>query len=365
MKITSHSAKSLTIIATLLASSLLFASTRPEWKATLKADTFSNYTDDANVLSAGLSAKSDLELTNTLSLMGEIDLRWRTGRAQSWYGYDANKDGFSFSNAYLQFRPLNFFSLQAGAISTKYLNTPTLVTATFPGIKENLIFSRGSFTANLSAFQAIPTSSSMNISRSEKEQLPLFAVENIKLSYARDKFKADLSVNHFLFKNLPSTVAYKSSFLGNNTVGFYESDSSFLFGFNGYSVTAIVNYRLNNSLKFNVAIERVENLEAAYGYGRSQVLKTSSEILIGDNILKPEVELFFTEADSAPAYYNSSRYGNTNRKGYSLGIGYKLPHKGFKVSAHFVDADLIDIGDLINSREQYLFLKLETLYKKF
>jgi len=94
---------------------------------------------------------------------------------------------------------------------------------------------------------------------------------------------------------------------------------------------------------------------------RAEMVHSSLEIPFEHHVFTPFIEIFYSEADASVAYYNSTMYGNNNREGYSIGVNYDY-NKLFRVKARFTDADLITVNNAISSRNQLLFIGLETYF---
>jgi hypothetical protein len=94
---------------------------------------------------------------------------------------------------------------------------------------------------------------------------------------------------------------------------------------------------------------------------RGELLSFILNIPVKTGRLSPFIEVFYNEADSSVAYYNSTLYGNNNRQGVSAGITYEY-HNLFNLNLRYTNADLINVNNSISSRNEMIFVGLETDY---
>lgn len=334
------------------------------WKARLANDHFINETDSANLVRSSIGLRGGVKLLSTLSMIADFNFYWSTGRAQSWYGADGYTKGINFNQALVEFVPTDVLDFQAGAISLAYLNSPLLVSSgPFPGVYSGFHYENSKFEVIASGLYSIPTSRSLNSDRIEKEAEPTFTALNLlaKTGKEFDLLSLHFNVTFFEYKNLPAKVAYESSFKGNSVVVNTDADSYFFYHYKGFSGTMGGELTFFDRYKLSLDYTYLTNNEGPSTGNRAEMLQCSLEIPYAEHLFTPFVEIFYNEADASVAYYNSTMYGNNNRKGYSIGLTYD--HNNiFTVKARFTDADLVTVNNAISSRNQLLFIGLETYF---
>jgi hypothetical protein len=336
------------------------------WRASLGGESRSNLTDDESVVRARLTTQFDLQLTPTLDAFADISLVTSQGRQQAQFGNTSYENGFNIDQAYVQYQPMRSVDLLAGAISTGLQESPLLLgNNPFPSLVERLSLTFGAGVYTLEALQAIPTSSSVNSERQEKEKQPTLSIQRAKAKW-QGPWGVELqgSVSQFSYRNLPAKVAYNSMYKGNSIVGSHSADSQFAFKFKGYTVGSEL---LLTSMPLGIwrlGWQRVENIEAPVGYSRGERIYSSLDIPWRTNILSPSIEIYFNESDSSVAAYNSARYGNSNNRGYLLGFDYLVGGYNYRIKTLYRRSEPIE-ADGINSPEDSISINLETSYAPF
>lgn len=336
-----------------------------DWKAGLANDHFSNATDSANLVKTSIGFRGETKLVDSLTLNADFNLYWSTGRAQSWYGADGYSTGLNFNQAVIKFTPLSYIELKAGAVSLKYLRSPLLVSSgPFPGFfaklasEENEIVDFG-----LIGLYSLPTSRSLNSDRIEKELEPSFTTLSAIVSTGKnfDLLGADFIFSFFKYDKLPSKVAYESSLKGNSVIANTDADSRFIYVYQGFSAGIGGFATLFGEYKLKLNYTYLLNTEGPTVGNRGELLRLSCDIPLLKHMVIPYLEIFYNEADSSVSYYNSTHYGNNNRQGYSIG-GSFIYDELFTVNFRFTDADLINVNNSISSRNQMIFVGLETSF---
>ncbi|MBT3236329.1 MAG: hypothetical protein HN353_10295 [Bdellovibrionales bacterium] len=336
------------------------------WRASLGGESSSNLTDDESVVRARLTTKFNLQLSPGFIALADISLVTSQGRQQAQFGNTSYNNGFNIDQAYIQYRPISAVDLLAGAISTGRVESPLLLGSNpFPGLVERVSINLGAGVYTLEAMQAIPTSSSINSERQEKEERPILTIQKAKAVWQGVRgLQLIGSVGQFSYRNLPSKVAYNSMYKGNSVIGTQSADSQFAFEFNGYIVGGELLLTKAWLGSWNVGWQRVENLEAPVGYGRGERIYSSLNIPWRSNVLTPSVELFFNESDSSVAAYNSALYGNNNSRGYLIGFEYLVGGYDYRIKTLYRRSEPIE-ADGINSPEDSISINLETSYAPF
>lgn len=288
--------------------------------------------------------------------------------AQSRFGEQVKSNGLSLEEAWLRWRVLNSSAvraeIRAGAIDQGELKTKLLVDKmAFPGVFEAISFGRGLFEFELSAQQAIPTSSTLSTKAVDAEVMPSFLTETAKLKIRPlESFKAEAFVTHYAFNDLPSAVALESVLYGNSTTETGPNTARFKYRFEG--IVAGGRTKLDISKRFGWGLEGyvVQNTAAPEGYNNGQYIETQFNIGLPGRIdVVPTAAMFFAEDDVAPGFYNSTRLGHNNRQGYLVALETIFREPRFKLRGEYVDADVINRSSN-QSRQQFFLIRFETLY---
>jgi len=335
------------------------------WQARLANDHFVNDTDEANLVKTSLGFRGEMKLLENLTLNSDFNFYWSTGRAQSWYGADGYSTGLNFNQAIIKFSPISFVELQAGAISLSDLRSPLLVASgPFPGVFAKLSFAGNDLVDfGFSALYSLPTSRSLNSDRIEKEAEPSFIALTSTLATGKsfDLLGADFIFSFYKYNNLPSKVAYESSIKGNSVVLNTDADSRFIYKYQGISAGIGGFFTFLEKYKLTAHYTYLLNTDGPNSGNRGEIVQIGCDIPLMKHLLTPFFELFYNEADSSVAYYNSTSYGNNNRQGISLGANFKYEDV-FSVKFRYTNADLINVNNSVSSRNQLLFLGLETSF---
>lgn len=335
---------------------------RLRWKTNLGYQTFESLTDSSSIAAGGFTFEGKGKLANELALKLNAQMKFESGTTQSLYRELDQNNGFFIREAYADYRPFSFLRLKAGAISQKYLNAPLLVSQrSFPAIVEKLYIKRENTSIILSAQQAIPTSSSFDQERSDKEPQASFQTQTLEGRIILGNLKMKGFITNYQFKNLPSKVAFESSIFGNtvpdNDVGF----SNFVFDYAGQVLGAEANLKFG-AYEYGAGVQQIENKKAIEKFNTGRLGFIRALIPLGDDELEAKFERFFNESDSSVAYYNSALYGHNNRVGYSAFAKYSFRNRGFSINLGYVNSDVIN-QKALESKEEKFQLQLETFFE--
>lgn len=334
------------------------------WKLGLSSQSFTNEQDKAQTVGLGFEGDLRLSPLRMLEVKARAQVRLESGYAQSRFGDNTPASGVGLKEAYLSLRPVTFFSLQAGALDQGQLGAPLLVSErAFPGIAEVIKFEGERASVEFRAQQVVPTSSSLSTKSIESEPAPSLTTESLVFRFnPGDRLKLKTSATHFAFKSLPSAVATESDRYGNTVIDAQTGLASFYFEYEGYVVGGEAKARLARGWIVGVDGQVLNNTKAQENYGRGQQVGMEMQISLPDDIeLRPRGEIFFAESDVAPAFYNSSQLGHTNRQGWSGQMTLLFKQQKFQVGARYVESDVINPNSM-QSRQSFVLLNFETLY---
>ncbi len=334
------------------------------WNLSLGTRSFEEATDDAKSANVALRIKPEYHLSPNLKIKADLRIKSESGRVQSRFA--SNSNFFSVSNAVVEYFPTSLLLLEGGIVNQSYLGQELLFSSQrgFAGVREGLIFEKGSLRTSLIFQQSLPSSTSLNTERSEKEESPAFTAQTLKIEVNNERVEGNASGSLFQYNNLPSKVAYESGITGNSILGEDAANSKFVYEFSGYGLQS--NLHINVSKKIGLAggLQLIENTKADPGNGRGQINWVGSSVKIGQNIVSVKYGSFFAEPDVTPSYYMSLLYGGTNRQGEFGKVEVEFTKLKFKILAQYVDADVINQRVHQFARTNYL-VSLETLYVSF
>lgn len=336
------------------------------WSFGLSGQTFSDLTDSETYAAAKLNLLGGMNLIEGLKIKADLSVVGASGFSQNRFGRDSLGSGINIHEAMAVINDGGILQLDAGIINQKYHNAPLLVSSLpFPGLRQTLRWKTNRFEIGARAQQSIPTSRTLDSQkRSEKESTPSFLTQGLYINaLATPTTKIELAASQFRFENLPTSVADSSRVLGNNVPFSTAAQSSFFFDFQGQFYTGSLEQKITDSLGVFGTALLLENKEAPKAFNRGFLTEAGIALKIRDHKLQVSAAQFFNESDSSVAFYNSSKFGHNNMKGYSVGASFVYKNI-FKISGHFSDSDVIS-ANLVNTRRQNLGLSLETVYVEF
>jgi hypothetical protein len=332
-----------------------------KWNLSLMGTSFANEKEQAQTAGFGVGAEIKYRLVESLHFKATAGLTMQSGYAQSRFGDNTPRTGLDLREAYLQWRPLRPFMIEVGALDQGQLRLPLLVSARpFPGVAERILIGDRRLGAELRAQQVVPTSTTLATKTVDAEPSPSLLTETLRLSAMPfDQLTLKANATHFVFNQLPSKVALDSSVFGNTLD---PDEQRFKYEFQGFAVGGGAKVDFTRRFAWNIDGHVMQNIDAPEGYRMAQLASTGFEIgLTQDVTLVPQAEMFFAESDVAPAFYNDSGYGHTNRQGWAADVSATFKQAGIKLGARFVNADLIS-QQINQSSQQYLMIRFETLY---
>ena len=337
-----------------------------KWKVGVGGNTYSDLTDSETSASGSLDILGGINLTNWLNLKADVSVVGRSGYSQQRFGRDTLESGININESIIELKPISFFKLDAGIINQSFLNSPLLISSRpFPGLRETLMFENNIFKAQLIAQQAIATSRSLDTNRSQKEETPRFDSQTFNLSFEPFKKSTEisLSASRFKFGKLPSSVADTSRTLGNTVPFSSPAQSEFAFDYKGFLYSLSGKQKINKNFKLDAQAQLLKNTQAASALSRGFLAEVGGSFYFDDHHLRLAMNNFFNEADSSPAYYNSSSLGHNNVKGNSYLAAFTYRNL-FTLNIGYTESEVIT-PNLVNTNRENLQISLETQYVDF
>lgn len=318
------------------------------WRLSAQGRQYDRETDSSTILTTNLSGVLQYKFYPELKFYGRFDTVFQTGFAQSRYGDLSPSTGVFVYDAYFTIAPFktNTFELEVGAINqSRTLRNNVLISRTsFPGVSQVFDFDlTDSLSLSLRAQQLVPYSQTQSVEFRERQKTPYFLTESVKMKLKKRLFNIGLSFGLYDYSELPIQVADQSRLYGNSVTG-VNANSRFDYDFQGW----FSNFDLDLSLfggKYLIQFEGhlVENTQAPENFNRGQEFDLNLYRRTKDYQIGPKFSIFSLEPDVAPAFYNSSTFGNTNRDGWSAGVDVFIMKKSkTKISASYLRSKLLN-----------------------
>ncbi|MGZ3798262.1 MAG: hypothetical protein ACXVB1_17965, partial [Pseudobdellovibrionaceae bacterium] len=334
------------------------------WKMGLSGVNAQDSQSSSQFVGFVLDAKMKYWLHPELFANLDPNILFENGSYQSIDGDHKSGSGVYFQEAGVHWLFMKNSTLSAGALNQGKNHSELLIAGqAFPAIRgEAELFRMGNTSTFLDIEQAIPTSSSLSTNTTALESTPRFLSASLALNYESDDYFWKTRLGAFSFDNLPSAVAYQSSLLGNTVLSLTETESQFVYKYQGIEATTALRFPLMRGWDFTSSASYVQNDKASSHLNRAYALKAGSEFFfIGRKSLDVNLTSFRIEPDAAVAYFNTGRYFNTNRIGYNVESFLKFNKYNFKIGLGYTEAEVIYLSP-VQSREKIFMLMLETFY---
>lgn len=177
-------------------------------------------------------------------------------------------------------------------------------------------------------------------------------------------WNATLRFGSFIYSNLPSGTSNDSAILGNTVLRLADSESAFIYQYQGYEALASVHFPLGR-WDGDFTTSGLENTAAPAGKNAAWMTKGRIKIPWNSKLdLLAGGEAYHIESDSAVASFVDDSYLGTNRNGYAAEAGVAFGKHKIRLVGHLGESDVIVQNDP-QSRDQYFVLKLESDYADF
>ncbi len=313
--------------------------------------------------------KGEHTLLEGLILKADVSAILETGSTQSVYETNPYEPAsrLSLKEALVNYRPWSFLSLDAGAISGRvHENELFKGDSPFIGFNERLSVAPGNVILAVTAFQGIPNNHNLaqRLGKVDEGE-PRFFKETAEFEWHPEHFSLRSHFSHWAYSSLSTGVAYESRFLGNTISGLGKENSRFTTGFKGYegmfefSTIVFKNYELGVSYLAHVN-DNARDKSKDSGY----LLAPYTTILYGPGTTTLKFLKFELEADSIPAYYSSTKFGGTNKKGSGIEIEWKTLDESFLVKARYIKNEEI-VPSSFQADEDIMMVELRRVYDIF
>ncbi|PIP93039.1 MAG: hypothetical protein COW00_07245 [Bdellovibrio sp. CG12_big_fil_rev_8_21_14_0_65_39_13] len=288
-----------------------------QWHALSVDESFQN----AKVFgTAFLFSIPDLKVTESITLEAEAGVNLEIGSNNSTYIKEfAPQREVVLRKAYLEFLPVSFIQMKAGAINQQDYQSPLLLGGrAFVAAQEQLTIPIGELkNITLRSQQAIPSNDTLtNRIGAVEGKPPQFMIHSLGADFDGDVISIQLEASLWRFQTLPNSVAYYSRFMGNTVVGIGTDASRFYYNYYGKNASFKIGLFESSPINFIFSGQWVRNDEAATGHDTG-LMASGGLGLYGHRF---SLHWLKNESDSSVAFYNASSLGHNNRKGYGVSL---------------------------------------------
>ncbi len=339
------------------------------WKIGMDGFLLQDRLDYTQAIQTRLSTRFLTQFTDFFFAYAEYEVFTGSGSIQKIFQrVGEGLNGISHREILLVLKPTDWLILELGAINQDFLNAPLLLgDIPFPSIVENIeLFSGGEHELSLSFQQALPTtfSNKHSIFTQSLATTPLLITKSFFWNYdPKSYYKVNFSTTFFHYNPLPSDIALSSLFAGNTIV---EEPPSFKYDYTGFYFGLESAIQIFPNLGVKLKMHYINNVREMDKENLNQGLLYSLQIPfdITKNIrVTPVLEYFINQSDSAVGYYNSSRYGHSNRTGFVGEMIFSFYNRNMEVGFRHLRSRAVRSGGLKQEQIYYLIF-VRTGYAK-
>ncbi|MDE0119271.1 MAG: hypothetical protein OXM55_04595 [Bdellovibrionales bacterium] len=339
------------------------------WKMNLDGVLLNDTNTDIQMIQTRINAKVLTQFTDFFFASAEFELFAGSGSIQSIYRrLGEGLNGITQREVFLLLKPTDWLSLQMGILNQRFLQAPLLLgDIPFPSIVENItIFKEEGNSLSLSIQQALPTvfSDDHSISAQELAEAPLFMSGSFFWDYdPKSYYKITLNGTFFHYNPLPNDIAQASFHYGNTVEG---SPNKFKYDYTGFYVGLEPAFQIFPNLGVKLKAHYIRNIRDGLPSDLNQGVLYGVHVPfdITENFRLTSIfEYFINQPDAAVAYYNSSRYGNSDRTGFVGELILNIYDRNMEVGFRYLYSDPVrEFG--VREKQTYYRIFLRTGYVK-
>lgn len=339
-----------------------------EWKFALGARGQTEGLDEGVASFISLRAKTKYSLLENLSIHVNPRFDFYSSQIQQRYEDDLYQTKIRLTDAYVKYSPIEDLDLKFGAHGQGILNQEMIIAErkVFPGAQEILRIEGSLMRFEIMAQQLVPTGSSLNTERSEKEKIPAFFTESIKIMNKKgaSDYQWEAQGGHYRWQGLSSKTAFFSDMSGNQTTGTSITDKKFATAFDGYFGSLAGCWCVSQQFNLSARFERVRNSLAPSSGADGQAWSLMPKLIFSDLDLSLNYWKYFIESDATVSEYVSTSTAGTNRDGQEVKFLIDLKKLGFSIDARWAQAIPIN-ADLVQKTITEYYIGLESHYVAF
>ena len=343
------------------------------WKIDLEAFLLDAQFNFTQVVRTKVNSRIITQITDSFFIQAEFELLTGSGSIQKVFQRAGETSGISQREILLLWKATDWLIIQGGAVNQGFLESPLLLgDIAFPSIVQNIeIFNGEEHNLSLSLQQAIPTSfaGDNSIYTQDLTKTPLLLTKSFFWKYHPESFyKVKFNSSFFHYNPLPSDIARESNFYGNTISG---EPSSFRYRYTGFYFILEPSFQISSKLGLKLKLHYINNISKIEKENLNQSLLYGLQIPfdLTENIrLTSSFEYFKAQPDASVGYYNSAKYGHSNREGFIGEIVFHFYNRNIEVGFRHMRSDDLresdnDEDDDIGNQIYYL-LFLRTNYAK-
>lgn len=312
----------------------------------------------------GLDAQIEYKLMNDLNVIIWPTLNAVSGHAQTDSDFDVNKSALFVRQASADWKIFSGMTLSGGVLYQPTVHSNLLFGEwAFPGFR--IAFeSDPTYVVQATAFaqSTVPTSQSLSTNTKDFEPTPSFNSIGAGIQYDNTSILLRTRLNYFVYKNLPSNLAFQSGLLGNSVKTSNNLDAQFASDYQGLETVSEAQIHWSKTFGTRFDLVGIRNQAAPAELNQGYSSQISFDFRFNKITLTPSYLYFRMEPDAAVASFVDSRI-DTNRVGYRTRLTLQYKNK-FRVYIGTGERDVI-YQSASQSRERIYDLGLETLDAKF
>ena len=336
------------------------------WKISSEAYLLRARTDYAALIRSRINTKIITQFTDSLLAKAEFELFTSSGSIQQIYQRLGETNGISQREILFSWKATNWLTVQFGAVNQGFLQSPLLLAnIPFPSIVENIeLFKGEEHDVSFSIQEAIPTtfSDKHSIYTQSLAKIPFLITGSLFWNYdPKSYYKITLNSTVFHYNPLPSDIAQASKRYGNSV---FHQPSVFKYRYTGFYIGLEPSFQIFPNLGVKIKIHYIHNArETADNYNQGELYSLQIPFDITENIRITSVfEYFKNQPDSSVAYYNSERYGHSNRTGFVGELIMNFYNRNIEVGFRHLRSTAVKEKGSLNNEQTYYLLFLRTNY---
>jgi hypothetical protein len=299
------------------------------WSAWIAAYQFQDETSKKSISELNVQINAEYQANSYLRISLWPAFSSETGNAQNRNQEEANSSAFSVKQAAV-FAGTENVEAGFGALNQRPAVGRLLIKNTaFPAVSLKLQTNSTAtqvVQVGVSGEAAIPTSVNLATENQTFEKTPTFSNAKVFLKLQSDMIEGGLSAGYWEYKNLPSSVAKKSSANGNTIDSLSNTAdlSAFAYQYKGYFANADTTLHLSNYFDTGITANYVRNNSAPNKLNQGYRLRSFATINFSDEFSSgPYYEFYRIEPDTVVAAYGTDSL-MPNTTGYKAGLELKF-----------------------------------------
>jgi len=174
-------------------------------------------------------------------------------------------------------------------------------------------------------------------------------------------YKITLNSAFFHYNPLPSDIALASKFYGNTVV---EEPARFKYRYTGFYIGLAPSFQIFSNLGLKVKLHYINNIQKIDNDDLNQGVLYSMQFpfdMTEKIRVTPVFEYFINQPDSSIGYYNSERYGHSDRTGFVGELIFNFYDRNMEVGFRHLRSRAVRQRGLKQAQTYYL-LFLRTNY---